>query len=355
MHTWITRGLLAAGVAGCFGEAPNVEMTGPPDEGGSTTSPDGPTAATASTGSVTGDESSDGGEASASGGDATFPTIEAIQPPPGAVGVRFDAPIVIVFSEPMDQASVEAAYASDSLPASAVAMTWDTTGSELTIVADDPLPHATGSSPSRVSAAAITYTIGATAADLSGNAVGEETEVSFFTLREIEQVLPPNAARTGNVREDGAVNVCFALPRPCAGDSGQLADAQYRGFLAIDLGDLPQGITEMEHASLEVEQIELQGTPYISLGSISLHHVQFDVLADAFDTESLVDMGVFSDDSSLGRREADITDSLLADYEAGRGVTQLMIEFESPTDGNGGSDVASFAEEFVATVVYRVP
>src|SRR5690606_11161156 len=52
--------------------------------------------------------------------DTTAPAIASTEPATGATGVRENEKIHVTFSEPMDQASVEAAYSSADLPADQV-------------------------------------------------------------------------------------------------------------------------------------------------------------------------------------------------------------------------------------------
>jgi hypothetical protein len=104
-------------------------------------------------------------------GDHNPPALVSVSPADGASGVPADAVIVVVFTEAMDQASVEAAWSSADLPASDVAFGWNPDGDTLTVTPDAPLELAegVGLDPSVVDARGYAFTIAATAADVAGN------------------------------------------------------------------------------------------------------------------------------------------------------------------------------------------
>jgi hypothetical protein len=115
--------------------------------------------------------------------DEVAPLVVATTPTATASGIGADAKIEVTFSEAMDRATVEAAYASAALPLDKVSMQWSPDMTVLTISPDQPLLYGTGNGDDPSTAQRETYsiTIGSAASDLSGNALGNDFVLAFST------------------------------------------------------------------------------------------------------------------------------------------------------------------------------
>src|SRR5688572_11086664 len=116
---------------------------------------------------------------------AAPPSVVSTMPANMAVGVKPDATIVIAFSKPMDQASVQAAWTSADLPTAQVAFAWNGAGTTLTVTPSQPLPVATGTglNPATVTPKEVAYSIAATATDTMGKPLSTALAVKFTTIR----------------------------------------------------------------------------------------------------------------------------------------------------------------------------
>jgi len=101
-------------------------------------------------------------------GDCTPPAViaNAIVPANGSTGVRSDTKISIAFSEPMNQQTTEAAFASADIPSRTYS--WDSSGTILTVTPAGGLAYATGTDPA-LAARSYSFSITTTATDLAGN------------------------------------------------------------------------------------------------------------------------------------------------------------------------------------------
>lgn len=353
---------------GCYGPETDVELdddasTGEAEEseGGDPT-----TAPTPEPGDDDGDQGSsddgdDGGDdPDTTGGDTgevvdtTPPTLVSSVPADGAVGIYADTQIRLVFSEPMDKASVQVAYQSADLPEYFVTMAWNDDGDELVITPAGLLEYGAASSPAEVIPRVYTLTITTAATDVAGNELEADTSVAFTTLNAIFHELPIVAGLTGAVRQDGDTYPGFLM----AGDAGAPANAQWKGFATFSLDDLPDDIAMVIDADLVYEQIDVSGTPYGDLGSLEIHDVVFAATdLTAFDAASTGAVGT-SDQVGLGQDTFDVIPALQADLAAGADVTQFRFEFPVASDFDGEYDYALFSATDPAPVLrvgYLIP
>ncbi len=192
--------------------------------------------------------------------DATPPRIVSVQPANGAAGVRADAPIVIEFSEPMDQLATRDAFASETLPRVETGWSWNEAGTVLTLQPRSlSYAHATleDDEPLELQSKTYGYTLTRFATDLAGNALAKTT-VQFSTLRQVTHTLTPVAARTGAVRD---VSLGSDHPR-------------LYGFLTFDAAVLPAGVLKLERAVAELG-------PHSLNQPVPVYDVSFDQLSAA--------------------------------------------------------------------------
>lgn len=169
----------------------------------------------------------------ADGTDTQAPTITSVFPPEGGAGVRGNVQVLVEFNEPMDRAATEAAYASASagLEPGNVAFTWNAESTILTVTPAADLAYAEGTDPAGVPALAYTYTIGAGATDVTGNAMSARS-FTFTTLRHITATLAGDPLQDGSVA--GGVVSNDSLDLSVGGGN--------TGFLGFGLSQLPAAL-----------------------------------------------------------------------------------------------------------------
>lgn len=251
-----------------------------------------------------------------------------------------DAKIVVTFSEPMDQAAAQAAYQSVELPASEVTMAWNAAGDELTITPNKKLLYQAVNDPSVMQRIGYGFTITTTATDKAGNNLAADAHFSFSTARRVSHTLDRVPALTGLVSGTGykATNDIIV------GDGS--ANQEYRGFMTIDMADLPSGIIEFEKATLHVQQDLVSGTPYTNHGNLEIHEVDFAAVdTTAFNASSLDNLGVLTKYSSLVQKNFNVLRVLTADYanrSALGDLCQFRLQFTTGVTFDGKTDNAHF-------------
>lgn len=185
-------------------------------------------------------------------GDTTPPSIVSVSPADGASGVAKDASVVISFSEPMNQASAQAAFQSASL--GGVTFSWNAEGTVMTVKPNTALTYTSAGQ-------SYSYMETTTATDRAGNALASPSNVSFKTLREITATLNSVAASEGEVFNNNTV--VTGLFR--AGDASD--NAAVRGFTSFDLSGLPAGLSpdNIEKATLRLYVNNIVGHPFTAL------------------------------------------------------------------------------------------
>jgi hypothetical protein len=286
--------------------------------------------------------------------------ITSSVPADGATGVRRDTSLSIAFSQPMDRASVEAAFGSDSLPAAAPEFHWDSAGMLLNIVLGAPLSYAAGDDPSQVSALRYDYRISALAHDLAGHAL-PESHVSFATLREIHVGLSalgdPNL--TGNWRSDGTYGTdscAQAGTNLCVGDSSFGPNAGYRGFVSFDPSALAVSRAELTRADFSIQVVSVLGNPFGGLGPLELEPASFAAIGpDAYLAPASAASGNVAAALAGAVLSIDVRAAVQAALTSGERA-QFRLLFQSQSDGDGVTDLL-FTSRASATlqVVYLVP
>lgn len=281
--------------------------------------------------------------------DTTPPTIVSVSPASNASGVQAATNIVITFSEPMDKLLTQSAYQSATagvLP-SQVQFSWNTEGTVLTVDPNADLIYDQGTNPATATARQYSYQLTNVATDLAGNPI-VPASYSFTTSRRIFQALPPLGALSGNVDAGGGVNTASGCTagEPCTGDS--TANTQVRGFVSYDMSALPAGVQTFEAANLNMNQTGGSGSPFATLGSVQLEHVNFATLdsASAFNATALLALGTISSDGTATVKSRSVLAAVQDDYanRAARGNrTQYRLSFATATDTDGTPDVVRFA------------
>ena len=177
--------------------------------------------------------------------DTTAPQIVSIDPAAGAVGVTKTAVIGIVFSEPMNTASVESAYSSDSegIKPGQVTFAWEDSDKKLVVTPAAELAY----SPN---ADFLTYSfaIGAGAQDKAGNSLATAASSSFSTMRSLYTQLEGEATLDGSVAVYGSA----VTDRDSAFAGEDDGGASSKAFFSFPLKDLPADAESIKWAELEV-------------------------------------------------------------------------------------------------------
>jgi len=285
------------------------------------------------------------------------PTVLEVSPSDGAIGVPSDAVVTLTFSEAMNTSSVELAYASDDLPASAVSFSWSDGDTVLQIIPDQPLTRATGDSAATTFATPYAFEIGSAALDQGGSPLPAFAS-AFSVVREITETLEAVRDRslTGNWRADNSYGTgeCeeqdFAV---CVGDSSA-ANSAYRGFLTFNLSAIPAAAMDATAATLRLRVTSEVNLPFSSLGTLGVERVSF----------ASIDLTAFSA-SPLGALEpitnqndelsADVLTAVRTDLP-GRARSQFRMRFSTASDLDGSADlIASEWTTQTLQVSYLIP
>ncbi|HSD89524.1 MAG TPA: Ig-like domain-containing protein [Kofleriaceae bacterium] len=284
--------------------------------------------------------------------DVTAPMVVSTMPAANATGIGAGSKIVVVFSEPMDPATIEAAYASSDLPTASVSLNWNEDLTVLTITPSQELAYAEGigTDPSAVTAKAYSLSIGSGAADLAGNRLAAPLELVFATKKRMSAVVSLDDSLTrvwlGGTLLSSSNDIWI-------GDNA--VDNTYRSYITFDLAPLPTGIA-LESAQFSARQLAPVGLPYGSLGAVKTHHVSFATLNNLASLQAMSLPGTYSEDGTAESKAMDVT-AQVADDLLNRTVrgnhTQYRLQIDTPTNNNATTDKAIFAKgTFEMNVVY---
>lgn len=289
--------------------------------------------------------------------DVTAPSVVSSSPADGEAGVRADASVVIVFSEPMDAASVEGTLDTRSL--GDVTLSWNAAGDTLTITPVAGLAYAEGIGvdPSIVTPEQYQVVIGTAALDRAGNPITGGYQAVFTTLKMLETTFELDQALTGTTTAAGGLVGDVDDPI-AAGDSAQ--DVPHRGLFTFDLATLPEDAVEVIAATFTTRQIGVIGTPYVDLGAaLQLEHVSFSEFdGAAYDAAPHAAMGEFAEAGQV-TIEVDTT-AAVEDDRANRATrgdrSQYRLRFEVGSDGDATVDAAFLSRDLAElTVTYLHP
>ncbi len=273
--------------------------------------------------------SPDAGEPSADAGEQTQGPTVMVSPSDGQRGVLKDTPLILTFSEPMDTASVEAAWTSTSLPKESMAFSWNSANTILTVDASEVVDYPAGGID--VDRYDYDLVVDTSARSAAGVALDNRFTSSFASARAVTMQLVRVDAGTGG-HNGSAYGTDIRV-----GDTA--SNGTWRGFITIDLATLP-AVVQLTDASLFVRQTDVVGHPYVDLGNIRLLHL--DPITDAIDfndfSGSAAALGVFSDSDAQanpgGDRSLDVKSAVEADLAAGATVSSYRLEFDVAQEGN---------------------
>ncbi len=285
--------------------------------------------------------------------DTVAPQLLSTSPVDGATGLFDDTVVVLVFSEPMNQASVEDTL--DTVTLGSSTNTWNAAGDTLSIVPDSRLAYAEGlERPSNFSALDYRVIVGDGAVDLAGNELEERVVVNFTTLKDVGITLRPVAEMSRVATPEDFI---FDVDSPfVVGDRlGNGTEEGMRSAMTFDLSGIPQEAVAVASANLLTRQLlgDTQGQPFDDLGpGLLLDHVSFaasgganaafnasqsahSTVGNFFEKEQVaVDLDV----------SAEVMDDFLNRSERGN-HSQFLARFESISNLDKGNDRAVFSRE----------
>jgi len=277
--------------------------------------------------------------------DTTAPSVVSVTPSSGATGVSKDANVVITFSEPMDQASAQAAFQSADL--GTFTFSWNVEGTTMTVNPNVDLTY-------NSSGKSYGFKVTTTAKDKANNALPSETSSSFKTFKQLSSTIISTAALDGNMSSGNGGST--------SGDTAVTGDGMsnlaYRAFFSFDISSLPAGVQpgNVFSATLKVYQSKVQGTPYTSLKTgvcplnceaALLDHVNYgsSLTGEDFETPVLHDLGNLSTSSSLETKTANVLVAVRDDLDKRdtRGNrSQYRVRFPLGTNADDKFDWAEF-------------
>ncbi|WP_181392075.1 Ig-like domain-containing protein [Deinococcus irradiatisoli] len=292
-------------------------------------------------------------------GDTTPPSIVSVTPASGAVGVAKDSNIVVTFSEPMNQASAQAAFQSATLGASTI--TWNASGTVMTVNPNADLMYTS-------SGQTYSFQITNTATDLKGNPLSNPTSATFKTFRQLSATLPLKASTVGEISNTFAVNSVSA--DVVVGDLAN--NTSRRGFFGFDLTGLPADLNPVNVLAARVRMYvntPIVGTPFTDLfqscsgsfclfqgKSVVMEHVAYGntIAGSAYGIAPLsADLRGLTDETpcsglvclfvgtSTGWNASDISAWLKDDLtnRAARGnLSEVRLSFPKDTNGDNAAD-----------------
>jgi hypothetical protein len=266
------------------------------------------------------------------------PTVQ-VSPAEGAVGVLAEAPIVLTFSEPMNTASVHAAWSSLNLPAEALNFSWNPAGTVLTVDASGVLEHQAGDQ--NVMALGYDFSLQINAVDAEGDPLASPFTTWFDTARDVTMVIPASpSVPSGTGSFDGTASTDVLR----VGDSA--SNTTWRAFTTFDLSSVPEGVVRWEEAVLAANQASVEGAPYEGLGGLIVGVVRpFQGIAAPEHAAALVDELAFSSTSEVGDPAGDravgVASAIEEALDGGAGAVTFRFGFSTPDDGDGSEDAAT--------------
>lgn len=272
--------------------------------------------------------------------DVIAPSVASSLPAAGETGVARTANIRVTFSEPMDKAATQAAFAI-TVPAGfgAGTFSWSADGTTMTFN-----PAGTFSYGGQVS-----WRVTNAATDLAGNALSAQVSRSFSVIKQGTLVLNSVAASDGYIRTVAPE----VWPTNTTLHVGEIGDgAHVRSFLTFNLSALPASTVRITLAAIYLSQMQLKGDPAGALGGpAKLERVNYGESLDLADY-NISRYTSFNDsvDFTIGavdgwRSNSQVALGVWADFQnrASRGnLTQFRLRYPNNTSGPDAINYVSF-------------
>lgn len=254
--------------------------------------------------------------------DPNAPTIVSSSPENGAKGVDVDLEFEVVFSEPMNTDSVEAAINSYWAEAD---IEWNAAKTVMTCRPAANLEYGLEETPKDYS-----FVIKAGAEDAQGDELASDFALNFRTLTVYERMLAPTEL-SGHFDSKSE----FVAGAFLAGDG--TTNQRYDIWLSFDHAEIPESASIVV-ARLFTVQTAMVGTPYKELvnndSGLRLWSIKFD------------EIGTFTDPSLIGNLcmsietpecSLDVSGAFMANWKAGTN-SQYRLDFAIATNGDEKND-----------------
>ncbi len=272
--------------------------------------------------------------------DLTPPTVTGSNPAHNAVGGSRTSNIKVVFSEPMNKVSAQAAFAITSPTGfNAGSFGWNTAGTEMTFNPDGVFPYG----------AFVTFRVSTVALDAAGNPLTADVTRTFRAIQQRTVDLYSVGSLDGIVSNAGhaqsIVGPEFSAGREPGASGGVVALRLFYGF---DLNSLVPAPTTINSASLHLYQDSLWGVdPFAEIGPLKVDSVSYgSTLTDsAFGTSvnrgctptpclSVAQSTTFP--AGAGARSTDVTTMVRVDWvRTSNGKrSQMRLYFAQDTDAS---------------------
>lgn len=116
---------------------------------------------------------------------------------------------------------------------------------------------------------------------------------------------------------------------------GRNVNLTERGFVSFDISGIPSGKT-IDLVTLRLFQEEVVGTPYSSLGSLIIDHVNYGDSLGSEDLDSSAitsNIGTLTSNATVEWKDLVVTNALKADISAGRSRSQYRLRFTTEATG----------------------
>ncbi|WP_224368448.1 Ig-like domain-containing protein [Hyalangium versicolor] len=276
--------------------------------------------------------------------DTTPPTILKSNPTSAAIGVARNAIITVAFSEPMDKASAQSAFAITSpLGFTSGVFAWNAAGTEMTFNPDTDFPYDTD----------VTWSVTAAANDLSANSLDSTWTATFHTIRKSTITVDFDPGTSGSASAPDYWRNHLAYDSEAVGDLSD--NTQSRLLIGFKLDALPEELTAITGSTLKWYVTGMTGDPFIDLGTPLLERVYIGESIAYSSTESVnLDARIQYESSAVSPpiiitidilksvEVFDVTSFVALDWSAriNRNTkrSQFRIRFNTPSDNDGRRD-----------------
>lgn len=276
--------------------------------------------------------------------DTTPPTVLSSSPAYAAIGVARDGVITMTFSEPMDKASAQTAFAITSPPGfNSGVFDWNAAGTEMTFNSDTDFAYGTD----------VIWRVSTTAKDLSGNALENDVTSTFRAIRQntVTFDFDPSTSGTASASDYWRNHVAYNFES--VGDWG--GNSQNRLLLGFKLDTLPDDLTSINSGRLKWYVTGQRGTPFAVLGRLLLERVYIGetiAYSDAdsvnpnaqvqYESPALSPPIIVPSNAVTSMGTFDVTSFVMQDW-ADRGNrstkrSQFRLRFEVPSDNDSAYD-----------------
>jgi hypothetical protein len=298
--------------------------------------------------------------------DTTPPTVLSATPASGTLGVARNASITVTFSEPMDKASAQTAFAITSPTGfDSGVFNWNAADTEMTFNPDTDFPYGT----------TVDWGVSTAAKDASGNPLEANVAASFRAIRANTVTIDFDPSTTGSATSPGYDKQTHLFLGSLVGDVGGSSN-HHRLLLGFRLDALPNELTQITLSRLKWYVTRQNGDPFANLGYLFLERVYIGeaiALSNAqstnpaarlqYESQALNTPFVIPSSALTPNGVFDVTPFVALDWQErtnrGTSRSQFRLRFELPNDGDATNDVLS-TDETVSTpaeleITYEYP